>query len=157
MYNGEVNVSQDDLNSFLAVAEDLKVRGLTQHQATSGSNAQRNSHYKSSTSNSRKTKSPPPSPAVNSKRPRIVEPEVKQEVDDQDDLIVTPEISFAADGDGAPSKVVNPGDVVDDDVGDYGEDDDAYGADPSSDGFTGQSVPGASGTDGSKGKHPQNF
>jgi len=30
MYHGEVNVSQDQLNSFLAVAEDLKVKGLTQ-------------------------------------------------------------------------------------------------------------------------------
>jgi hypothetical protein len=31
MYHGEVNVSQEDLNSFLAVAEDLKVKGLTQN------------------------------------------------------------------------------------------------------------------------------
>jgi len=30
MYLGETNVAQDDLNSFLAVAEDLKVRGLIQ-------------------------------------------------------------------------------------------------------------------------------
>jgi len=35
MYNGEVNVAQEDLNSFLAVAEDLKVKGLTQN-ANSG-------------------------------------------------------------------------------------------------------------------------
>merc|ERR1712025_633624 len=32
MYHGEVNISQEDLNSFLAVAEDLKVKGLTQKQ-----------------------------------------------------------------------------------------------------------------------------
>ena len=32
MYHGEVNVAQEDLNSFLAVAEDLKVKGLTQNQ-----------------------------------------------------------------------------------------------------------------------------
>ena len=30
MYNGEVNIAQEQLNSFLAVAEDLKVKGLTQ-------------------------------------------------------------------------------------------------------------------------------
>jgi len=30
MYMGEVNVAQEELNSFLSVAEDLKVKGLTQ-------------------------------------------------------------------------------------------------------------------------------
>ena len=30
MYQGEVNVAQEELNSFLAVAEDLRVKGLTQ-------------------------------------------------------------------------------------------------------------------------------
>jgi len=33
MYHGEVNIAQDELNSFLAVAEDLKVKGLTQSQS----------------------------------------------------------------------------------------------------------------------------
>jgi len=33
MYHGEVNVSQDDLNTFLAVAEDLKIKGLTQNKS----------------------------------------------------------------------------------------------------------------------------
>ena len=31
MYHGEVNVLQENLNSFLAVAEELKVKGLTQN------------------------------------------------------------------------------------------------------------------------------
>jgi len=31
MYHGEVNVTQEDLNGFLAVAEELKVKGLTQN------------------------------------------------------------------------------------------------------------------------------
>merc|ERR1719244_486713 len=35
MYHGEVNVAQDDLNSFLQVAEDLRVKGLTQNNSGS--------------------------------------------------------------------------------------------------------------------------
>jgi len=31
MYHGEVNIAQEDLNNFLAVAEDLQVKGLTQN------------------------------------------------------------------------------------------------------------------------------
>merc|ERR1740122_432647 len=30
MYQGEVNVAQEDLNTFLSVAEELQVKGLTQ-------------------------------------------------------------------------------------------------------------------------------
>jgi len=37
MYHGEVNVAQEELNSFLAVAEDLRVKGLTQNQGGVGS------------------------------------------------------------------------------------------------------------------------
>merc|ERR1712098_558656 len=32
MYHGEVSVAQEELNSFLSVAEELKVKGLTQKQ-----------------------------------------------------------------------------------------------------------------------------
>jgi len=35
MYHGEVNIAQEDLNTFLAVAEDLKVKGLTQNDCSS--------------------------------------------------------------------------------------------------------------------------
>jgi len=35
MYMGEVNVAQEELNSFLSVAEDLRVKGLTQNNTTS--------------------------------------------------------------------------------------------------------------------------
>merc|ERR1712190_69408 len=34
MYHGEVQVAQEDLNSFLSVAEELKVKGLTQNKST---------------------------------------------------------------------------------------------------------------------------
>merc|ERR1712142_5791 len=37
MYHGEVNIAQEELNSFLAVAEDLKVKGLTQGAPSSSS------------------------------------------------------------------------------------------------------------------------
>ena len=53
MYHGEVNVAQEELNSFLAVAEDLKVKGLTQNNSDSGN----------------QRKEPPPAP-----RPRIMDP-----------------------------------------------------------------------------------
>eukprot|EP00092_Neocalanus_flemingeri_P013041 GFUD01014053.1.p1 GENE.GFUD01014053.1~~GFUD01014053.1.p1 ORF type:complete len:339 (+),score=79.24 GFUD01014053.1:46-1017(+) len=33
MYHGEVNVAQEELNSFLAVAEELKIKGLTQNNS----------------------------------------------------------------------------------------------------------------------------
>ena len=36
MYMGEVNVAQEELNSFLAVAEELRVKGLTQGESGSG-------------------------------------------------------------------------------------------------------------------------
>ena len=33
IYHGEVNVAQEELNSFLSVAEDLQIKGLTQSTA----------------------------------------------------------------------------------------------------------------------------
>jgi len=33
MYQGEVSIAQDHLNSFLALAEDLQVKGLTQNES----------------------------------------------------------------------------------------------------------------------------
>ena len=56
MYHGEVNVSQGELNSFLAVAEDLQVKGLTQNNSTK---------YESNKTNS---KTPLPYPSISDKR-----------------------------------------------------------------------------------------
>ena len=47
MYEGEVNVAQEELNSFLAVAEELKVKGLTQDtQKVSGSKKRKESRIR---------------------------------------------------------------------------------------------------------------
>merc|ERR1719474_60182 len=39
MYHGEANIAQDDLNNFLSVAEELKVKGLTQGNNSNNSNS----------------------------------------------------------------------------------------------------------------------
>jgi len=57
MYHGEVNVAQEELNTFLAVAEELQVKGLTQGGGSSNKTP------------SSKPKSDPPPP-----RPRPPEP-----------------------------------------------------------------------------------
>ena len=51
IYNGEVNIEQDNLNSFLTLAEELQIKGLTKHNenVSDGGN-----HYK------KPTKSPGP-------------------------------------------------------------------------------------------------
>jgi len=47
MYHGEVNVTQDDLNGFLAVAEELKVKGLTQNDQNNSGERSKNSSKQS--------------------------------------------------------------------------------------------------------------
>ena len=42
MYHGEVSVSQEELKSFLSVAEDLRGKGLTQNQSGSQSTRKEN-------------------------------------------------------------------------------------------------------------------
>merc|ERR1712142_1426371 len=61
MYHGEVNVAQDDLNSFLQVAEDLKIKGLTQNNSSTKSGSQSVSHNKQTVLKS-EVKTDPPRP-----------------------------------------------------------------------------------------------
>lgn len=98
MYQGEVNVAQNELNSFLAVAEDLQVKGLTQ---PGGSN-KRSASNKSSGTNSKRSRPnhrsedrhTPNAPATVPKREREDNPATDDEggVDDPQTDIGTGEI-----------------------------------------------------------------
>jgi len=95
MYMGEVNVAQEELNSFLAVAEDLRVKGLTQNNSSSDSKPK---------SEPPKINRPPPprepqerDPLPPPKRPRPTPPSVStpqqqsyQQEDDDDIQEVVP-------------------------------------------------------------------
>jgi len=70
MYNGEVNVAQEELNTFLSVAEDLRVKGLTQNTAGS---AKKNPPTQEATRQINRPREPPerdPLPPPQPKRPR---------------------------------------------------------------------------------------
>ena len=80
MYHGEVNVAQEDLNSFLAVAEDLQVKGLT--LGRSNTNA---------SSDPKPLSRPrPPPQSVPVKKPRPLPPQVMQPVDDEVQEVAAP-------------------------------------------------------------------
>jgi len=66
MYHGEVNVAQEELNSFLAVAEDLKVKGLTQNGSE---HSQTKQSQQKSNEKVRERHEPQPTQAI--KRPRV--------------------------------------------------------------------------------------
>merc|ERR1712183_1125724 len=85
MYQGEVNVAQDDLNSFLAVAEDLRVKGLTQGSGSADAATKQKSEP---------TKYPPVRPRESqmpseppSKKSRAVPPEVPSYDDDIQEVL----------------------------------------------------------------------
>ena len=67
MYHGEVNVAQEELNSFLAVAEELKVKGLTQNGSSSSSKSNTTAPPPSA---SFQRPAPPSPQQAASKRPR---------------------------------------------------------------------------------------
>jgi len=59
MYHGEVSVAQEDLNSFLSVAEDLRVKGLTQNQEETTNRKPENNPHQSKPSTFPKVVSKP--------------------------------------------------------------------------------------------------
>jgi hypothetical protein len=61
MYHGEVSVAREDLNSFLSVAEDLRVKGLTQNQPeTTSKKTEKYSHQPKPSTLSKVVSKPPP-------------------------------------------------------------------------------------------------
>ena len=65
MYYGEANIAQDELDAFLALAEELQVKGLTQSKGTSTSENKKRPSTVSSQTPHKKLK-PSPSPALKS-------------------------------------------------------------------------------------------
>jgi len=74
MYMGEVNVAQEELNSFLAVAEDLRVKGLTQNNSSSESSAAKAKQEQPKAIIPRPRDPPERDPAPPMKRPRPAAP-----------------------------------------------------------------------------------
>jgi len=62
MYHGEVNVAQEELNSFLAIAEELRVKGLTQNNGSSNNQNQQSTASKPTPPLSKSMPLPKPCP-----------------------------------------------------------------------------------------------
>merc|ERR1719452_351151 len=75
MYHGEVNVAQEDLSNFLQVAEELKVKGLSEQEKRRSSNTVKHQ------APSQSIKPPPPMKMV-PRLPAPVIPSIQENVDD---------------------------------------------------------------------------
>ena len=83
MYHGEVNVAQEDLNSFLSVAEELRVKGLTQGQSGKGGGSRETTIRNAPPPSSRPRPTSPSLPAKKARpvpAPRAAEDDEIQEV-----------------------------------------------------------------------------
>jgi len=154
MYHGEVNVAQDSLNNFLAVAEELAVKGLT-------TDSKPGSEPISTPSGSSKKAVPPkrkppqtpsgsthPSPSTSAKKPKISQADDVVDIDPHDvdikSIKAEPEPSGSGGGVGASGAVAHGGPDPDlgddsyagdqDDNGDFGAGEDFEGFEQYGDG-----------------------
>jgi hypothetical protein len=80
MYHGEVNVAQEELNSFLAVAEDLQVKGLTQTNSDQGEKPTKQRTYPAATPPATQVETPNRRNEEPTKPTRTVSPPIKKPV-----------------------------------------------------------------------------
>ncbi len=134
MYHGEVNVAQDHLNNFLAVAEELAVKGLTTDSKPDGSTpdlqrkkavAKRKSNLPPSTS-SAPLSAKKPKTSSNDDTIDMVEPQIEAHEVDIKAIKAEPEPSGSGTSSGAAG---GAGPLVEADLGDesYGGDGDDNG------------------------------
>ncbi|XP_023319929.1 protein tramtrack, beta isoform isoform X21 [Eurytemora carolleeae] len=151
MYMGEVNVAQEELNSFLAVAEDLRVKGLTQNNAESGDKTKAESKSNSNRNRepperepgpppkrARPVPSAPSTPAPTNNRPSSYEDDDIQEVvpvksEPRDVTTPSTAMTTSSNNDYQDSSLVEPGqgqvaleDSYQDDSYDYGNYEEGY-------------------------------
>jgi len=176
IYNGEVNVAQEELNSFLAVAEELQIKGLTNRDKESSSSNDTASSSNAATSgsgltpskkpgNSARKTAPSPStggdqPAVKKARrsspaPAPVTPQAVPEVHQIEDVKEMVNIKHDPEAALASTSAVNPADESGAGPEYAGED-----YDESYDGYyeeDGAELGEGQGTDGTKGSIVSNF
>merc|ERR1719234_2694768 len=169
MYQGEVNVAQEELNSFLAVAKDLKTPGSTRKGPGASSSSNTEKQRAPSPKISRPPAPPERDPVPPPKRPRPAPPPQSYHQDDDDIQEVQPIVKsepvsapaevvpqqqqYAVAGQQSQQQVALEDDAYADESYDYGEygdggyDDGSGMIDPN----TGLPIQGAAGADGNKG------
>merc|ERR1712012_282717 len=164
IYHGEVNVAQDSLNNFLAVAEELAIKGLTtDSQKPGGSDPHANSEQRKKAVAKRKSvpqsSSAPVQIPVQAKKPKT-DDDVEGIIEDVDVKGIKAEPEPSGSGVSAPN--VNPmgeaelddsyhGGGADDDNGDFGGGEEFEGFDQYGDGNEFDDSMGAAGASASAG------